>query len=261
MGANPLGNMQEGDSGLRSITVHNAMMEMYRWWKTHRGRDGPTLKQVVRQTGIVLVANESGYDRERFDVLGISNVFPGPDDNLPAFENGPVLDGITPDIDDHVGKFAILQEPAVDEAIVPAVVSGVTVAKVDITDEDHGFAEIEDAEAGNLISGNSGLATILWKESGTGVKWAVIRIGGGDGVSMKWGKLDAAMDGDDPDGTVTVSIWDWNSGGTAWEDTGDNQTDVYPPFLLGAGKILGSGIRVLIAKIGAKWYVIAAACD
>ena len=32
---------------------------------------------------------------------------------------------------------------------------------------------------GYLWSGASGAAQILWKESGTGVKWAVVRLGGG----------------------------------------------------------------------------------
>ena len=104
-------------------------------------------------------------------------------------------------------------------------------------------------EAIVLLYADDGVSPIEWLETG-----------GSGGAPMKWGKLDAQMDGDDPDGTVTVSIWDWNSGETDWEDTGDNQDDVYPPLLLAAGKTLASGTRVLIAKVGGKWYVINAAC-
>ena len=174
--ANPFDPISPGDPYPFSAEARNAWNEMFRWWKTQRG-GGPPLKQVMRQTGILEIKNNSGYDRERFDVLGIDDVFPDPVENLLSFKNVPALHGITPAATAHRGKFAILLKPAADGKIVHAVVAGVTVAKVDVVDASHEFAEVEDAEAGNLISGSVGSAKILWKESGTGVKWALIRMG------------------------------------------------------------------------------------
>jgi hypothetical protein len=49
--------------------------------------------------------------------------------------------------------------------------------KVDVTDEDHGYADVTDADATKLTSVSRGSAQILWKESGTGLKWATVRLG------------------------------------------------------------------------------------
>ena len=71
----------------------------------------------VPQTGIVRFKNASGQVRNRFDVLGISDVFPSPTDNLNAFKSGPVLHGVTPTAA-YRGRFAVLLEPAAPGDIV-----------------------------------------------------------------------------------------------------------------------------------------------
>ena len=87
------------------------------------------------------------------------------------------MTGATPDEEDHVGKFAILLEPIADGKIGVGCLGGVCPVKIDVEDEDHGYADIADAEAGNLKSCDCGAAQILWKEDGTGTKWAVVRLG------------------------------------------------------------------------------------
>jgi len=135
----------------------------------------------VPQTGIVRLKNASGQTRNRFDVLGISDVFPQPTQNLGAFKSGPVLHGVTPDENEHAGNFAILLEPAKPDAIVAACVSGACVAKVHVEtgQESVGYADVKDGDAGALQAKADGTARILWREPGTGIKWAVVRIGGG----------------------------------------------------------------------------------
>ena len=130
------------------------------------------------QTGVVSVKNTSGYTANRFDVLGIEDVFPTPTDNLNAFMAGPLLHGVTPSLSDHRGRFAVLLEPALDETIVSAVVAGVTIAKLTVVQENHEYCDVSDGNRGSLESGFFGSARILWKESGTGFKWAVILIPG-----------------------------------------------------------------------------------
>jgi hypothetical protein len=54
--------------------------------------------------------------------------------------------------------------------------------KVDVGDEADTFAEAVDGDVEKLESTAEGTATqILWKESGTGLKWAVVRLIGGAG--------------------------------------------------------------------------------
>lgn len=144
----------------------------------------------ARQTGIILVRNDSGADRGRFDVLGISGVVITPTDNADAFKSKSGLTGVTPTEAQHGGRFVVLLEPIASGKIGQACAAGVTVSRVDVTDADHLFADVSDGTAAQLKSGESGAAVILWKESGTGVKWAVVRIGagGGTGASLPVGE-------------------------------------------------------------------------
>lgn len=128
---------------------------------------------------IVLVRNDSGADRERFDVLGISGPVFDPGSDAEAFKNYPAMTGVTPAEDDHQGKFVILLEPVLAGKLVRAVAAGVVPARVDVPDEDYPYrlADITDGSAANLTAAKVGSAAILWREGGTGVQWALVRLG------------------------------------------------------------------------------------
>jgi hypothetical protein len=49
--------------------------------------------------------------------------------------------------------------------------------KIDIVNANHWHADVADNVAANLKSSAGGAAQIVWKESGTGVKWGVVRLG------------------------------------------------------------------------------------
>jgi len=134
-------------------------------------------KRRFASNGIVPVKNASGADRDRFDILGIDAPIFTPSDNEESFKNQVALKGVTPTAADHTGRFVVLLEPAKSGAIVPGLVQGISPVRVDIQDEDHEFADVADGECGQLRSGTTGSAQILWKENGTGVKWAVVRLG------------------------------------------------------------------------------------
>ena len=123
----------------------------------------------------VLVQNSSGSDVDRFGVLGISNVVISPTDNPTGFGNQVAMVGVTPDADDHEGKFLIAQAPIANGALGLCRASGLTWVKVDVSSEGHGYAEVKDGDLTQLASAASGSAQILYKESGTGTKWAVVR--------------------------------------------------------------------------------------
>ncbi len=132
-----------------------------------------------RHNCIVLVRNDSGADRERFDVLGISGPVFDPASDAEAFKNYPAMTGVTPAEDDHQGKFVILLEPVLAGKLVRAVAAGVVPARVDVPDEDYSYrlADVTDGSAANLTAVKLGSAAILWREGGTGVQWALVRLG------------------------------------------------------------------------------------
>jgi hypothetical protein len=125
--------------------------------------------------GIVLVKNASGADRERFDVLGIDGPIFTPTDSEQAFTDRVALKGVTPTEDDHMGRFVILAEPVKAGLVARAWAFGVCPVKIQVDDEAHRFADVTDGAAGHLAGGSTGAAMILWKESGTGEKWALVR--------------------------------------------------------------------------------------
>jgi len=74
----------------------------------------------LRQTGIVLIRNESGADRERFDVLGVAGTIVKPSDNADAFKERVALKGATPGTE-HIGRFvAPLNSAAEDHRLTDA---------------------------------------------------------------------------------------------------------------------------------------------
>ena len=112
---------------------------------------------------------------------------------------------------DHIGNFVILLEPAAGE-IGRACISGVCPVRVDVNDEDDQFADVKDGEATMLESAPTGSARIIWKESGTGTKWAVVRLGGGAGL---------------PPGTTDGQVlWWWQTAATpGWSVSKENSPD------------------------------------
>ncbi len=156
----------------------NAFVEAARYTKGQRQSLGRSATRDVPQTGIVRVKNCSGEDRDRFDVLGIDEVFPQPSDNPSAFKAGPVLHGVTPNKEKHCGRFVILLEPVKSDGIVSACIAGLTVARINIEEDEDWIqsADIADGEASELKAKVQGSAKILWREEGSGTVWAVVRL-------------------------------------------------------------------------------------
>ena len=61
--------------------------------------------------------------------------------------------------------------------IARAVAVGMTAVKLNIVSSTDQYADIEVGTTANLKSGSTGAAKIVWKESGTGLKWAIVRLG------------------------------------------------------------------------------------
>jgi hypothetical protein len=159
--------------------------------EAHKARrfDAPLVAQpspVAPSGPTILLLNDSGADQDRFAVLGISGFVIEPSANLAQFQGRVALTGVLPIAEGEEGEgeqhtedtFAVLAEPIKDSKIGRAWVHGACPVQVDVTDAAHRYARIIDGDSTMLQSADSGPVAMLWKETGTGTKWAVIRWGG-----------------------------------------------------------------------------------
>ena len=128
---------------------------------------------------IVSVKNASGSDRLPGQPLGLKGpITPYATDGNQVYQR-PTVEGVTPTTA-HSDKFVVCTAKIANGGVGPAVLLGATWAKVFVNNETHTHAKIKDATATYLESGTDGVP-IVWKEAGTGEKWALILLGGGGG--------------------------------------------------------------------------------
>lgn len=132
--------------------------------------------------GVRYVRNNSGQDLPRHSILKVDGVEVTPTQNDVAWKNGQIIDGGTPTAN---APFCITQRAIRDGDSGPAVVVGVSACKVSVGTESDEFADSGTSTTA-LTSGTTG-ARILWKESGTGTKNALVALAPGaegqDGTS------------------------------------------------------------------------------
>ncbi len=185
--AGPLNKVRSGDPLTIPAATFNAFVDTA---LEHQRRQHSATKErerTARPAGLVPVRNESGGDRGRFDVLGITGPVLTPTENLDAFKNRVVLHGGVPQAS-NAGRFVVLAEPIAAGAIGRAFVDGVCPVRVEMDDESHGFADVAAGETDTLRSAASGTAQLLWVQpqearDDPAIAWTIVRIGGGGGGS------------------------------------------------------------------------------
>lgn len=188
---------QPGDKFKPSAGMWNDMLSMLRWFKQNQQSAAAIPHQWARNFSTLPVKNASGSDVARGGILGIDDSLYAPTDNLDGFKNGPTLSCITPAQADHDGKFAVTLEPIEDGAIGRAVLDGLAVCQVSVTagEEWYEYADVIDADAAKLKLLPAGAAQVLWRETGTGAKWAIVRLGSPPGAIYEDVKFTSALDG------------------------------------------------------------------
>lgn len=130
-----------------------------------------------RDQDIILVRNESGSDRKRFEVLGYDEPIFKPDTALGPFQRANAFIGTNPTVPAFIGKFCILLEPLKEGKIGKAAIGGIMPVKLDVWFETARFADVIDGACDRLETTEYG-SEIVWKEEGTGGgKWALVRLG------------------------------------------------------------------------------------
>jgi hypothetical protein len=214
----------------------------------------------LRQTGIrdqrsngvggvlFTVKNSTGADLARFHALGIGDPLFSPTDNADTFKNQFAFDGADMAAG-YFGKFAVAQEAIPADGYGLALVSGLTVAEITVGHETHDRADVDPAGGARLLSAYYGAAEIVWKETGTGTKWAVLRIGSWESPSVK--AISAASIAADGSGSVTIQ----RNGVacetvTAWLDW------------MHSGIAVANGVELLVQffRDQNKWVILGAEC-
>lgn len=155
------------------------------WWDRTYGHLASPLRSVSdREPDLVRVRNPSGAETwNKYDVLELTEVAIPPADNLPDWEEKlPLFEASTPT--GGTQKIGILAEQAREEdGFVIAVVAGAVRTIIDIEDENHEYAKAEAGSRRLKSTGDeSAPCLILWKETGTGEKYAIVRIDRGGGL-------------------------------------------------------------------------------
>ena len=192
-----LKKVQSGDRLKIPAATFNTFIDAARDFRARQQGRAQNAQPGLGSSGIVLVKNASGYDQDRFAVLGIDSPVITPTDNEDEFKNKVALISVTPTEANHTGKFVILLEPIQAGEIGLACAHGVCPVKIYISDEGHAYADVNDGQAGSLASAETGAALILWRENGTGEKWAIIKLGvpPGGGTTTFPARLTASLGG------------------------------------------------------------------
>ncbi len=187
------------------------------------------------KNGIIIVRNQSGSDRDRFDVLGLSTVIITPTQNAQKFASRWALNAALPAAT-HTGKFAILQEPIKSNAFGLAMIVGVS--PVYVTRPTGETSEIAGLKVGQtyLEAGLTG-AQILWEDSGgTTPHLALVRMPAALDLTIIRMRV-TSVQGD----YLVCQRWT----GSAWSATNEN---VVKPYLLRTSGTSRNGITYVYSN-------------
>lgn len=155
-----------------SAAAWNAVQDVARTARMRFDGDGAFRSGWSAPSANILVKNDSGAAVNQYSILGISSsLFTAGSD---AFLADMAVSGITPNATTHENKFLITTEPIAAGAVGLAVAAGACICKVNITSASHDFAKPGSTSAQLTSAADSGPARMIYKESGTGVKWAIV---------------------------------------------------------------------------------------
>lgn len=205
------------------------------------------------------VRNATGGYLDRAAVLGLSSAWIDPATAEDAFFHEIPLEGATPAWPAHDSRFGVLIEPAADNQIMRVVVAGVAVCRVVVASglEWYESADITHGDTATLTLLPAGGAQVLWRETGSGTKWAIVRLGTPTPPPSFYGKTDAQIAAG---GSGVVSIWRDGSGGWS-SDSGYNLTAYAPPLLTEGHIDAGAWVRVTWHPPYRRWVITGAECE
>lgn len=161
----------------------NAFVDAARKINAGGGRGNGQASSDRGSTVFVLVRNYSNTPVQAGGVIALGEIISSPTARPEVVFEGLRFDGFSPQDEPRPRFYAVALEPIGDTNLGWCVIPGATWAKVNITNEDHRFAE-PGATTSYLESKLFRGLPIVWKETGTGEKWAIVSFRG-FGIEME----------------------------------------------------------------------------
>jgi len=163
-------------------TTLNLVLDSARNFRDHKNGQvgaGELDSGKVNPSNTVFVKNDTGGTLLPFSIVALDDPIIDPITYQLVVSERPVFSGITPTA--TTNAFAVTLEGSASGGICRAVIFGVACCDVNVTDAGHEYATPTVSDTDVLTSAETGGARILWKDSGTGTKRALILIGGDSG--------------------------------------------------------------------------------
>lgn len=187
MNGDPYKPVRKGDPLEISATAWNTLMDLARKAGERGAIGSADAEGVGRDPDVVTLKNVTQTDCPRFGILGIDVPVFAPttgSTEMPRNYAGALaMRGVLATTPGYVGKWAVALEPIAAGKFGKAALSGVVPAIINVqSGVTPRFAEA----AGTMFAraGTSGSAQVLWVETGTGNRYAVLRMGGGGGGTV-----------------------------------------------------------------------------
>lgn len=243
--------LQPGDDFAPAAAEWNTLLDAGEWYqRQQQGVIAPATGAALGP-GEVLVRNDSGEARSRWDVLGLDGFVLDPESGVDAWAETPTFKGVTPTIADHDAKFAVLLEPAAPDAVVRGKVSGLCPVKVEFQEgeEWYEFADVKDNACVALVGLPAGRAHILGKQTVGSDTYAWVDLGQPSGSVIEDCVFTGGLDGG-TFGEATVRGGDYTITAVAPPFFTEDQTSIAP----------GSLGAVRWHRWLRQWIAIAASC-
>jgi len=225
-----------------SLTAWNRMLDMLDWWKTRGPAGSGPLRGLTDWDQTVFRARNDTYtDLASYAVVGINGPIWAPSVGEAEFLTRTSIKVVVPVVGTHANRWGVMLEATPAGVIGRCCLAGVVPVRVYVTATTDPCCDVidvatVDGETTYLGTGGSGAggsgAQVLWLEDGATaetIAWAIVRLGGA-AQSTKYGKVDALWtETSAADGSAVVSIWTWDTGTSAWVDSGDDETVYAPP--------------------------------
>jgi hypothetical protein len=184
MAGDPFKKVMPGDRLAMPAEVFNTLQDLLRKAKAERFNQADGGPPQKLPNGMVYVRNDSCSSLDQFSVLGVDgSIFDTCcGEELITFKGCPALKGVKIPPDGcsalkYEGRFVVIAEPLDCCQVGKAWAMGYFPVQIQVDDEHHRFADIDPDHPERLRSCGDGAAFIEWKESGTGLKWAVVKLG------------------------------------------------------------------------------------
>jgi hypothetical protein len=165
--------------------IAEAVADYLRKKAGNTGATGPASSKYGQPVEIQ-IRNDTGSDLSIHSILKVGSPLVSAIDYPFEFLEPPVFGGSTPAATTDL--VAVTQDPIPDGELGRAILLGVAICTVDVVDSGHGYAEPTASSAAKLTSATTGPIRIIWKDSGTGDKTAVVLLQsvGSSGDSLAW---------------------------------------------------------------------------